>query len=286
VSTVNLGNQELLAALRALPDGETPATITAKLPAATEEPVKLKNVIAVLRGSDPLLKDTYVLVTAHYDHIGLSRSQAADNINNGANDDASGVACMLELAAAFSGLAERPRRSIVFMAYFGEERGLLGSRYYTRNPVFPLAKTVANLNLEHMGRTDDTEGSTEGKLTATGFDYSSVVEVLQQAGEAVGLKVYKHDTNSDSFFGRSDNQALADAGVPAHTILACYIFPDYHRPGDHWDKLDYDNMAQLNRAAGLATLRLANSATAPRWNEANPKAAKYLEAWKQLQSNH
>jgi Zn-dependent M28 family amino/carboxypeptidase len=190
------------------------------------------------------------------------------------------------MAAAIARLPQRPKRSIVFTAYFGEELGLFGSRYYAAHPPFPLAQTIGNINLEHMGRTDDVEGKQEGVLNMTGVGYSTLSDTLAQAATAVGLKVRKQDRNSDMFFDRSDNQSLADAGIPAHTVLAGYIFPDYHRPGDEWQKLDYANMERLDRAVALGVYRVANSSTEPHWNAGEAKAAKYLKAWQALHDPH
>jgi len=279
--TVTISDEAAMKALRELPAGAT-ASVSVKIPAPQEEKIALRNVIGVLRGSDPKLADEYILVTAHYDHTGVRAQGEGDRINNGANDDASGTACVLDMAAAFVHSGVKPKRTIVFMTYFGEEKGLLGSRYYGRNPRFPLAKTVANLNLEHMGRTDDNEGSTAGKLTMTGFDFTDMGDTFRMAGEMTGVVAYKHEKNSDSFFGRSDNQALADAGIPAHTFCAAFIFPDYHRPGDHWDKIDYDNMAKVLRTATLMTWMISENPERPKWNAANPKTAKYVEAAKKL----
>jgi len=244
---------------------------------------KTRNVVGILRGSDPVLKDTYVLVTAHYDHIGIRSGVEGDNINNGANDDGSGTVSVIELASALASMKTRPKRSIVFMTVFGEERGLLGSRYYGRHPIFPLEKTVADVNLEHVGRTDDSEGDKTGTATLTGFDFSDMGPIFKAAGELTGVNVYKHEKNSDAFFGRSDNQAMADAGVPAHTLCVAFIFPDYHNVGDHWDKINYPNLAKTNRMIALALTMIANNPEAPKWNEANPKTARYVTAWKKLQ---
>ena len=260
--------------------GATVGTMTVKLPAPVEKPVKVRNVIGVLRGSDPALKDTYVLLTAHYDHVGVRPGGEGDRIFNGANDDGSGTVSVMEIAAALATLKERPKRTLVFMTFFGEEKGLLGSRYYGRRPVFPIEKTVAHVNLEHVGRTDDSEGAQVSSASMTGFDFSDVGEVFKAAGEATGIRVYKHERNSDAFFSRSDNQALADQGVPAHTICTAFLFPDYHAVGDHWEKVDYENMARVDRMIALGVLMIAESAEAPKWNAANPKAARYLEAWK------
>lgn len=258
------------------------ATLDATVPGPVAQPVKLKNVIAKLPGSDPALSDSYILLTAHYDHLGISPRGEGDRLNNGANDDASGVATVLTLAEAFSRSAVHPKRTIVFMTYFGEEKGLVGSRYYGSHPVFPLAKTIANLNFEHMGRTDDNEGDRTGKITASGFDYTSLGEALTQAGKRTGIEAWQHEKNTDAFFGRSDNQSLADSGVPAITVTVSWIFPDYHRPGDEWPKINYPNMEKEVRTCALAVEQVANDAHPVKWNETNPKTAKYVEAWKKL----
>ncbi len=250
-------------------------------PAADAPPVKVRNVIGILRGSDPILKDTYVLVTAHYDHLGIRENLEGDKIFNGANDDGSGTVSVIELATAFASMKVRPKRSIVFMTFFGEERGLVGSRYYGAHPIFPIEKTVADINLEQIGRTDDTEGPQVSAAGVTGFDFSDVGTILQKAGEMTGVKIFKHPINSDRYFGASDNQALADQGVPAHTVSVAYQFSDYHKVGDHWDKIDYENMAKIDRTVAVAITMIANNPQAPKWNEANPKTAKYMKAWKE-----
>ncbi|HLF85019.1 MAG TPA: M28 family peptidase [Blastocatellia bacterium] len=259
--------------------GLTGAEISLKLLAPVERPVRLRNVIGMLRGSDAVLKDTCVLVTAHYDHIGVRADGEGDHIFNGANDDGSGTVSVIELASALATLKQRPKRSIVFMTFFGEEKGLLGSRYYGRHPVYPIDKTVANINLEQVGRTDSSEGPQLANASLTGFDYSDVGTTLEAAGKLTGIKVYKHEQNSDSFFARSDNQALADQGVPAHTLCTAFVYPDYHGAGDHWDKIDYANMEKVDRMVALAVVMIANNSEAPKWNEANAKTARYVKAW-------
>ncbi len=267
----------------ALPVGATPATATFRAPARIETPVRLRNVAGILRGSDPALRDTYVLVSAHYDHIGVrDNCTEGDCINNGANDDGSGTVSVVEIASALSALNPRPKRSILFVTFFGEELGLVGSRFYGRNPLVPLAKTVAQVNMEQVGRTDDSEGPQVGRAALTGFDYSTLGALFERAGAASGVVVYKHPTKSDAFFGRSDNQALADVGVPAHTFGVAFEFPDYHAVGDHWEKIDYANMERVVRTVALGTLLIAEDPQAPKWNESNPKTAKYVEAWRKL----
>ena len=266
-----------------LPAGPSPATTVAlHLGDPVNRPVRLRNVVGLLKGSDPALSDTVVMVTAHYDHIGVrGPAGTPDRIYNGANDDGSGTVSVVELAAALGTLkpADRPRRSILFATFFGEEHGLLGSRYYGRHPIVPVDRTVADLNLEQVGRTDSSDGPQVNTASLTGFGFSEVSSILERAGQAEGIRVYRHPQNSDAYFGASDNQALADLGVPAHTLCVAYQYADYHGAADHWDKLDYPNMARVDRAVARALLMIANSPTEPKWDPANPKAAKYRQAW-------
>jgi Zn-dependent M28 family amino/carboxypeptidase len=188
---------------------------------------------------------------------------------------------VIEIASSLAAQKTRPKRSMVFMTFFGEELGLVGSRYYGKHPVFPLKDTVADLNLEQIGRTDDSEGARVGAANLTGFDYSSMTPVLQRAGAKVGVKLVKHPQNSDRYFAQSDNQSLADAGVPAHTLSVAYEFPDYHGKDDDWQKVDYENMARIDRMVAIGLLAIANDPKAPTWTAA-PNAARYLEAAKAL----
>jgi hypothetical protein len=279
-------NPSVRSLFEALPPGVSDkATLSFRLGPPVPRSVKVRNVAGLLRGSDPVLKDTYVLVTAHYDHLGNHGPvgpEGGDRTYNGANDDGSGTVSVVELAGALGSLKTRPRRSLLFLTFFGEEKGLLGSRYYGRHPLVPIAKTVADVNLEQVGRTDDSEGPRVGKAVMTGYGYSEVTDVFNAAGKAEGVELVRHPQFSDSFFARSDNQALADLGVPAHTIAVAFIFPDYHGLADHWDKIDYANMARIDRTVGRGLLMIADTPSEPRWSESNPKAAKYLKAWKAL----
>lgn len=282
VPLIVVHGEDMAALYDALRVGANEATASVRAAAPVERPIKLRNVVGLLRGSDPALKDTYIIVSAHYDHIGISPQGEGDRIYNGANDDGSGTVSVVELASALATLKQRPRRSILFMTYFGEERGGLGSRFYAQHPIFPIEKTIANVNLEQLGRTDDTEGPRVATFNLTGFDYSDLGAIFQHAGEATGVRVFKHPTNSDLYFSRSDNQSLADMGVPAHTVSVAYAYPDYHGTGDHWEKIDYENMAKVNRTLAVGILSIANNPQAPRWDESNPKAAAYVKAWHEL----
>ena len=158
---------------------------------------------------------------------------------------------------------------------------MLGSRYYARHPLFPLEKTVANINLEVLGRTDGPEGGHKNKAGLTGFEYSNLGEVFVKAGQLSGVEVYRHPTFSDAFYPRSDNLAFAEKGVVAHSLCSGFLFPDLHAPPDHWDKIDYPNLAKLNRLMTIALWMIAENPAAPSWNAAAPKAAPYLRAWQE-----
>ena len=264
-----------------LQPGLNPGSVLLSIPAPIEKPVKLRNVVGLLRGSDPVLQDSYILVTAHYDHVGSDPSREVDPIFNGANDDGSGTVSVIELASALSQLSPRPKRSLVFMTVFAEEKGLLGSRYYARHPLFPLEKTMANLNLEVLGRTDGSEGSYKNKAALTGFEYSNLGEVFVKAGQLSGVEVYRHPTFSDAFYARSDNLAFAEKGIVAHSVCSGFLFPDLHAPQDHWDKIDYANLVKLNRLVATALWMIAEDPVSPSWNPAASKAARYLKAWQE-----
>lgn len=249
---------------------------------AGDATLQSKNVIGVLPGTDPKLKQTYILVTAHYDHLGKREKMEGDNIFNGANDDGSGTVGVIELANAMRDL--KLKRSIVFMTFYGEERGMLGSRFYSNNPIFPLLDTIVNVNLEQIGRTDDDEGKRVSAVSVTGLDYSSLEQVLTSSGKRTGIKVEKHPQFSDPYFYASDNASLAQKGVPAHTICTAFSYPDYHKVGDHWDKIDYANMTKVLRMVALSLMDLANSDKPVTWNEKNAKTERFRTAQKNLKS--
>lgn len=276
------------------PAGEE-RSVSVAFSAPEDRKVTVMNVVGVLRGSDVQLKNTCVLLTAHYDHIGTSetagpmanpqaKQNSSDLIYNGANDDGSGTVSVIEIARVLARLSPHPKRSLVFMTFFGEERGELGSQYYGKHPIFPIAKTVADVNLEQVGRTDSTVGKQINNASLTGYDYSDVTGFLQKAGRETGITLYMDKSASDAYFTRSDNAALAEQGVPAHSLTVAFDYPDYHGVGDEWPKVDYDNMAKVDRMVALGLLDIANSVRAPQWNAQNPKTAPFREAQHKLQS--
>jgi Zn-dependent M28 family amino/carboxypeptidase len=226
----------------------------------------------VLRGSDPELRGQYILLTAHYDHLGRSDR----GIFHGANDNASGTVSVIEIARALAAANPHPARSIIFMALFGEEEGLLGSYYYAQHPLVPLKDTVADVNLEQMGRTDDTSGRKLDEFAITGPSFSNLPGIVAAGAKTVGVKVYSR-SDADSYFDRSDNFSFAQYGVISHTIAVAFEFPDYHALGDRLEKIDYNNMAAVDRGVAAGLVALANSPQSPKWSNAKA-AAVYRQA--------
>ena len=172
--------------------------------------VQSNNVVGRLEGSDPKLKDEYVIYSAHWDHLGKDETLKGDQIFNGALDNASGIAVLLELAEAFMKLKSAPRRSVIFLAVTAEEKGLLGAKYYSENPLYPLAKTVANINMDGInqwGRTTD--------IVVIGLGNSTLDDVVKDVAQQMG-RIVKPDAEPEKgFFYRSDHFEFAKQGVPA-----------------------------------------------------------------------
>lgn len=225
----------------------------------------VRNVAGILIGST--IPDQYVLVTAHYDHLGTNEKGEGegDRINNGANDNASGVASMIEIARALAESKVGPKRTIVFIAFYGEELGLFGSRYYAAHPLVPIDATVAQINLEQTGRSDDLELPGKALLSLTGYSYSQVTPILRAAAAPWGVRFVERRKWTDAAFERSDNEALAKAGVPAHTVASAFTFADYHLPSDESARLDYGNMAKVTAAIAAGVSAIANRTEPPHW---------------------
>jgi hypothetical protein len=236
---------------------------------------KVFNVVGMLPGSDPVLKDEFVLVGAHYDHIG-TKPDGEDRIFNGANDDASGVSGVLEIARGFQRLGKAPRRSVVFVAFWGEERGLLGARAFIQKQTLPSKSIAALINLEQIGRTDDNEGPRKGEFNVTGFELSDLADKLKAAAEPLGVKVTGHPRFSIPFFSRADNFAFAQKGIVAHTISTCYMFPDYHGVDDELERIEPEHLASMIQAIG-AGVRAVADGDRPKWKDI-PAAKRYRDA--------
>ncbi|PSR54920.1 peptidase M28 [Adhaeribacter arboris] len=172
--------------------------------------LKSRNVIAKLEGSDPKLKNEFVVYTAHWDHLGKDPKLTGDQIYNGALDNATGTAGLLELAEAYKKLPETPKRSILFLAVTSEEKGLLGSKYYAANPLYPLNKTLADINMDVLnayGRTKD--------VIIIGYGNSTLDDILAQAAQTQSRKIVPEATPEKGSFYRSDHFEFAKQGVPA-----------------------------------------------------------------------
>jgi Zn-dependent M28 family amino/carboxypeptidase len=215
-------------------------------------------------------------VSAHYDHLGAGDS----GIYSGANDNASGVAAVLSLASAFSRETPRPRRTLVFLAFFGEEKGLLGSTWFAKHPPVPLTRIVADINFEQLGDTGSDGDVPAAALGVTGYALSDLPQLVAPALASAGVPL-KDTRDNLSYFARSDNFPLAQAGIPSHTFVAAYEYPDYHRISDKWQKLNYENMARITRALAFAIESLGDSPVIPHWIESG-KTKGYLDAWRAM----
>ncbi|HYJ78088.1 MAG TPA: M20/M25/M40 family metallo-hydrolase [Longimicrobiaceae bacterium] len=216
------------------------------------------NLVGFLPGQDPVLRDQAVLIDAHYDHLGVGPAVGGDSIYNGADDDASGVVAVLEIARALAG-GPRPARTVIFLLTTGEEVGLLGTHWYIAHPVVPLERTVANLEIEMIGRPDPLAGGA-GKGWLTGYSRSTMGDMLA----AAGIPIVADPRPAENFFMRSDNIAFAYRGIPAHTLSSFNLHADYHTPNDEPDRIDYEHLTAVVRAAVRAT-RLLTDGPAPVW---------------------
>lgn len=226
------------------------------VPASRRRPAV--NVLGVIRGSDPALKNQYVLVDAHYDHLGIGRPVNGDSIYNGADDDASGVTAVLEIARQMM-KGPKPKRTVVFAAMMGEEVGLLGTNWYIAHPAIPLDQMAANLEIEMIGRPDSLAGGV-GKAWLTGYERSTMGDELA----ANGIPIVPDKRPDQQFFQRSDNIAFARRGIPAHTLSSFNLHSDYHRPSDDISKIDFVHMAGVINA-GAKAVRLLTDGPKPEW---------------------
>ncbi|QCW99751.1 M28 family peptidase [Aggregatimonas sangjinii] len=225
-------------------------------------PVDTENVVAVLKGTEK--PEEYIVISSHLDHIGIT---ADGQINNGADDDGSGTVALLEIADAFKKAADAgngPKRSIVFLHVTGEEKGLLGSQYYTDNdPIFPLEKTVANLNIDMIGRIDPKREGDRNYIYLIGSDKLSTD--LHELSEAVNEKytqieldyTYNDENDPNRFYYRSDHYNFAKNNIP---IIFYFngTHDDYHKPGDTPDKINYDLLANRTKLVFYTAWETAN----------------------------
>nr|MBA3671858.1 M28 family peptidase [Gemmatimonadaceae bacterium] len=241
--------------------------------------VQSRNVVARLDGSDTKLKHEYVVLSAHWDGYGIGRAINGDSIYNGALDDASGAAWLLAEARAFKSLAVAPRRSLLFLAVTAEEAGLLGARWYGQHPLYPLSRTVANVNMDAMNPWGRTKG-----IVSLGYGRSSLEDVLAREAARDGRVVRADPEPEKGYFYRADHFEFARRGVPALSFLfpgteyldkpagyearvrGEYIARDYHKPFDEV-KADWDTsgIVEDTRLLFRTTLSIAESAAWPVW---------------------
>jgi len=203
------------------------------------------NVIGWIEGSDPQLKHEYIVFSAHFDHIGMSEIAApdGDNVYNGADDNGSGTAALLEIAEAFASLQTPPARSVVFIATSGEERGLLGAMHYINNPTFPLENAIANLNLDMVGRNDP---ATVEVIRPTESDLGQLVQAVAASHDDIGVSPI--DVPDDQKVRRSDCFAFLLAGIDA-LFFHSGLHEDYHGLNDEPERLDASKAAAVARLA-------------------------------------
>jgi hypothetical protein len=258
---------------------------------------RTKNIVAVLEGSDPQLKSTYIALGAHYDHVGYAESELTsdhkrpfapgrvtpgaeqDRIWNGADDDGSGTVALMAIARAFA-QGPRPKRSILFVWHAGEERGLLGSRYYADHPTVPIDKVVAQLNIDMIGRNRDNNESDANTVYLVGSDRISTElhEVNRAANRAIDQPLtldYEMNDPADpeQLYFRSDHYSYAAKGIPV-IFFTTGLHPDYHANTDEVSKIEFPKMTRITQMIYETASRLANLDHAPVRDFKGPRAGK------------
>ncbi|HYU16281.1 MAG TPA: M28 family metallopeptidase, partial [Candidatus Acidoferrum sp.] len=241
-----------------------------------------RNVVAKLEGADPVLKDEYIVYSAHWDHLGIGAPVNGDTIYNGALDNASGVATVLEIAKALKQAQPRPKRSFLFLMVTAEEKGLIGSEYYSLNPLYPLAKTAANINIDGVNQWGKTKD-----ISVVGLGASDLDDYLRQAAQEQGRTITPDPEPEKGFYYRSDHFNFAKQGVPAFDPEPGadylgkpadfgmkkreeYTANDYHKPSDEI-KPDWDLSGAVLDLGLFLTMgyRVAQAAKFPEWRAGN-----------------
>lgn len=257
----------------------------ANLAASTKTEAKwTQNVVAVWEGRDPVLKNEYVAVGAHYDHVGTNpNTPGPDKIWNGADDDGSGTVAVLSIAEALAKAKTRPKRSILFVWHAGEEKGLWGSEYFNKFPTVDLTKVVAQLNIDMIGRSKKAGDSNPKNKELTGENeiyvigsemMSTTLGAITKGANSGFLNLtynYKYDDPKDPnrFFFRSDHFHYAVKGIPI-AFWFDGVHEDYHQPGDHADKIDYEKMEKVTRTIFLTMWELTDLKERPKVDKQLP----------------
>lgn len=252
-------------------------TTTLSMDTKVEKRIVSQNVIGVIEGTDPQLKNEYIIYSAHYDHVGVGTpDETGDTIYNGARDNGVGTTTVLSMA---ENLAKYPtKRSALFILFTGEEKGLLGSEYYVANPVLPLNQMVYCFNSDNAGYNDTS------LISIIGLPRTTAENHIKDAAKTFGLTAVDDPAPEQGLFDRSDNVHFAAAGIPAPTFSLGFTAFDgdvtkyYHRPGDEADTLDYEYLEQFFKAYVMAGRAIANDPVTPTWTSGD----KYEEASKKL----
>ncbi|MDN3724867.1 M28 family peptidase [Aequorivita sp. SDUM287046] len=248
-----------------------------KMDGQEKKTILSQNVIGMVEGTDPTLKNEFIIYSAHYDHVGIGKpDETGDVIYNGARDNAVGTTTVLSMA---ENLAKFPtKRSALFILFTGEEKGLLGSQFYVENPVLPLKKMVYCFNSDNAGYNDMSV------ISIIGLGRTTAAENIKKAANSFGLKAIDDSAPDQNLFDRSDNVVFAQKGIPAPTFSLGFTSFDgdvtkyYHQPGDEADTLDYDYLLKFFQSYVLAGRLIANDPANPQWTAGD----KYEEAGKML----
>jgi hypothetical protein len=247
------------------------ATLTVDI---TRQVHRTQNVLAVVPGTNPTLNDEVMVVGAHYDHDG----EAFGQIWYGADDNGSGTVALLELAEAFAAGSARPARGILLCAWAGEEKGLLGSRYYVGHPSFPLKRTLAMFQLDMIGRNEDhlanrsqqipeehaADNSNSLNLLGSAFS-PDLKAIITQMNSQTGLALrFRYDFGAEDLMRRSDQWSFLQKGIPA-IFFFTGLHPDYHTPRDTPDRINYPKLEKISKLVYLTAFQLANSQTKPQF---------------------
>ena len=261
---------------------ESKNKLTAKLKMEGEEtkPIRCQNVIGMVEGTDPKLKNEFIIYSAHYDHVGIGPAdETGDNIYNGARDNAVGITTVLTMA---ENIAKYPtKRSALFVFFTAEEKGLLGSKFYVENPVLPLKNMVYCFNSDNAGYNDTSI------ISVIGLSRTTASENIKSAAKSFGLTAMDDAAPEQNLFDRSDNVVFAQAGIPAPTFSLGFSSFDgdvtkyYHQASDEADTLDYDYLLKFFQSYLLAGRLIANDATTPTWTRGDT----YENAGKKLYGN-
>jgi Zn-dependent M28 family amino/carboxypeptidase len=244
-------------------------TVTMRKSFSARDIVHARNVLGLLRGSDPTLKDEVVTVTGHYDHGGT----LGNRIYRGADDNASGTIGVLDTAEAYVHGNVRPKRGILFIVFDAEERGLLGSFYYVDHPVVPLEKTVANLNMDMIGRDEEsatwhtTADQNRNGVNIVGTLYNpDLRQIIETVNRELKLKLdFKTDSDDpEAWFARSDHFGFAEKSIPM-VLFNTGENPDYHTENDTWDRINYPKMEKIIRLVFLTSVQVANAGQRPKF---------------------